>query len=284
MSTPSPPSMEALTFNECLEIAEAIFSRTVNMQDLHFTDGIKHCTLRVLGSFNAPESKMMKIQRLAFSLRGYSPVLISILRTQPRLKHLELHQGGGNMRFEEADLPELESLKAHLWDAVDIVPGRPVRKLELLYDWNSEPSQVLFRQLTLSTCGITDFTTQFAHSGSDDVALKNLRLLCRHLPQIERLCLWLRCALSDSVLIETLPAFSSLSYLKLIGVVSRKEKFDEGQSHNSIAKYSPDDFENFVQSLKERCRNLNEVEWCRTATYSCSSWEGEIAFWYRDTQ
>lgn len=61
MNTPSQATMKALTFHECLEIAKIIFSKTANMQELHFTDGVKHCMHQVLGSLDAPESKMMNL-------------------------------------------------------------------------------------------------------------------------------------------------------------------------------------------------------------------------------
>lgn len=127
-------------------------------------------------------------------------MLVSIFRTQPELKHVELHRGRSQIRLDTTDISELESLKANLWDAAQVVPGRPVKRLELLYDWNSEPRRVesLLQKLTLSTCGITDFTTQCGCSWNDDDALKRVRLLSQYLPKIERLCFRLDCALSES--------------------------------------------------------------------------------------
>ncbi|KAG9022928.1 hypothetical protein FS837_006090 [Tulasnella sp. UAMH 9824] len=153
MSTPSQAIMKSLTFNGCLETAKIIFSKTANMQELHFTDGVKYCMYHVLGSLDAPEARMMNLRRLAVTIGGYSPVLISIFRTQPGLKHLELHRGGSEIRLDTTDLSELESLKANLWDAAQVVPGRPIKTLELLYEWNSDPSRVksLLQKLTLST-------------------------------------------------------------------------------------------------------------------------------------
>lgn len=57
---------------------------------------------------------------------------------------------------------------------------------------------------------------------------------------------------------------------------------DEDRQQDNTVIYSLEDFGDFVRSLRDRCRNLTEVEWCRTAKYSCCTWEDEIAFRCRD--
>ncbi|KAG8895990.1 hypothetical protein FRC00_006653 [Tulasnella sp. 408] len=272
--------------DEYLEKAKIIFSGTTNIQDLHFTEPFPDSMAHVLGVTDAPQLNMMNIQRLAVEPGLSSPALGPILRTHPRLKHLELDPRQTDLPWEEVDLPELESLKANLSQAAKIVPGRPIKKLELLGNWSDSRIFELLAELTLSTCGIRELTTKIRHPWwYDDCVVwpEDLRALARHLPTIERLCLCIALRISDSVLVEALPAFGSLSHLKLLGEVS-KEYFYSPFDDETQRGYSPANFGRLVRGLKEHCPSLVEVEWSPTARYTCCDWETEDLFTYRATQ
>ncbi|KAG9041931.1 hypothetical protein FS837_011567 [Tulasnella sp. UAMH 9824] len=145
-------------FSEYIQKVRSIFSGAINIQELHLTSGASQTTAQVLGAFDAPQSQMMNIKKLVLNVEQYSPALVAILRAMPGLKHLELPQlRGGEIQLDETDLPELESLKAELQLEARIVPGRPIKKLELVYDWRPDKDQ-RWQRLTLSTCAITEFT------------------------------------------------------------------------------------------------------------------------------
>ncbi|KAG8895991.1 hypothetical protein FRC00_006654, partial [Tulasnella sp. 408] len=155
-----------LSFDECIEKARTIFSGAINIQELHWTDVTWKDTAQVRGVFDAPQSNMMmNVKKLALNVEQSSPALVAILRTMPGLKHLALlGLREGEIQLDATDLPELESLKAGLEHAAQIVPGRPIKKLELFLNWRLDRDQ-LYQWLTLSTCDITEFTTEIPGSG-----------------------------------------------------------------------------------------------------------------------
>lgn len=196
------PSRKVPVFDESLEVSKTIFRGTVNIQDLHFTDQISDSTIGILDS-------LKNIEKLALNIGGYSSLLLPALRTQPRLKHLELLRGGSEDLFQSTDLPELRSLKATLLEAAEIVPGRPVERLELLdywayKDYDQGRTEDLFRDLTRSACDITDFTTRISRPLNHKAIKNSLRLVAQYLPRIERLCISFRQGVSDSRVSPTL--------------------------------------------------------------------------------
>ncbi|KAG8949359.1 hypothetical protein FRC04_008594 [Tulasnella sp. 424] len=220
--TQHPPE-KVPTSQEVLKTATAIFMGTINLREVHFTDPIIPRTTLVL-------CHLKNIERLALSNGGYSSFLTYAVRTLPRLKHLELLGAEGLVGLQSTDLQELRSLKAPLFEASKIVPGRPIETLELLYDswtyrsYSGGVAENLFKDLTRSACEITDFTIRFGCSGNDETVAGYLQLVARYLPSIERLCISSRHTVSDSLLLEILPAVGSLRHLKIMGPVSRKEK------------------------------------------------------------
>ncbi|KAG8912121.1 hypothetical protein FRC00_005224 [Tulasnella sp. 408] len=191
-----------LSFDKCIERAKIMFSGAINIQELHLTDVNSKDTAQVLGALD--QSKMMNIKKLVLNVEQCSPTLVAILRTMPGLKHLDLlGLRGGDIQLNETDLPELESLKANLQHAARIVPGRPIKKLELVHDWTPDHDQ-LWQRLTLSTCDITELTTEVPESGwrwagGNVGEPEDLQGVARHLPRIERLCLHTSRPLSGSV-------------------------------------------------------------------------------------
>ncbi|KAG8949358.1 hypothetical protein FRC04_008593 [Tulasnella sp. 424] len=282
--TENPPE-KVPTSEEVLKTADAIFRGMINLRDVHFTDQISFKTLFVL-------DYLKNLEKLALDIGGYSIYLVYALRILPRLKHLELLRAGGLRGLESTDVPELRSLKAPLFEASKIVPGRPIETLELLDDswtyrsYSGGVAENLFKDLTLSACEITDFTIRFGCSGNDETVAEYLELAARYLPSIERLCISSRHTVSDSLLLEMVPAVSSLRHLKITGPVSRKETdattvlHETQQFEDDIPLYCPEDFDRFVRRLKEHCHGLIEVEWCRSETVHCRA-EGEIPFRYR---
>lgn len=201
----SPPP-GSLTYEEQLQISRTIFSRAINMRDLRSTDPVDWSSSQVWDLFDALESKM-SLERLALRIGGDSPYLLSMLRAQTGLKHLELLKGGkSQIRLQDIDLPELMSLKATLVEAAIIVPGRPVEKLELIHyhDPHMNPKRTLFteslfRQLASSECGITDFTMRLRRPWDDVFVGQGLRLVARYLPRIQRLRIFVGGMVSESI-------------------------------------------------------------------------------------
>ncbi|KAG8902479.1 hypothetical protein FRC01_009568, partial [Tulasnella sp. 417] len=152
-----------LVLEEYLERAKIIFRGTTNMQELHVTDRTSDFAMQIVGAVDASGSKILDIKRLALQHAHLTPWLNSIVRAQPGLKHLELHDIEAEFWLDDTDLPELESLRAGLVHAARIVPGRPVKKLELLDNWPRDQGE-LWQKLTLSTCNITEFIVHSSRS------------------------------------------------------------------------------------------------------------------------
>lgn len=277
-TTQSTP-WKALSYEERFEIAKTIFSGAINMRELHFTDFVDWFSRQLWDPFNAIKSNM-NLKKLVLHIGGDSPYLVPILRAQPGLKELELLRGRGSQvpGLQHTDLPELQSLKATLSEAAAIVPGRPVRKLELIiYSSRGEIHQQnifnedLLRQLTLSSCDIADLTVRFHRALDGNFVGENLRLVAGYLPRIERLCLSVRGGVSDNLLLGTVFMFSSLQSLKLIGVVLMEEShdaiFEEGWIHRS--EYGPQDIGDLFRRLKEVCPSLIGFEWCHREKSLC---------------
>ncbi|KAG8917327.1 hypothetical protein FRC01_002519, partial [Tulasnella sp. 417] len=152
MTTARQPAATSSVITEYLERATTIFSGTINMRELHFTDRLPLSIRAVLSVLDAPQLKMVNIKRLVLDTEWCWSRLPSVLRKQPGLKHLELPHmiRGGELELDETDFPELESLRAELRHAARIVPGRPVRKLDLQYTWRPN-EDALWQRLTLST-------------------------------------------------------------------------------------------------------------------------------------
>lgn len=194
--TTQPTYRRDLSYHDRFEIAKTIFSGTINIRELHFTDWASLSFAKLWESFDTTKANM-NIEKLVLNGGASSPHLISILRAQPRLKHLDLSDAGLQLQeLQNTDIPELSALKATISDAAVIIPGRPVKKVELMWAYvahqyhpQNPAGEALFRRLALSACDITDFTVWFHRSWSDEVVGGILRLIGRHLPRVERLCL-----------------------------------------------------------------------------------------------
>ncbi|KAG9041929.1 hypothetical protein FS837_011565 [Tulasnella sp. UAMH 9824] len=165
-----------LISDEYLEKLKIISNGTINIQELHFMQRSIFYPTQVLRPFDAPHSKMINLKSLVLDVFGSLPELVPILRTLPWLKHLELPQLRGEIQLDETDLLELESLKAEIRLAAGIVPGRPIKKLELMRFWSAEEDP-LWPRLALSACGITDAWLDSC-LGSSDFAFSYL-VKCR---------------------------------------------------------------------------------------------------------
>lgn len=273
----SSPSGRPATREERLGISETIFPRMINLRDLHFTDFFDWSTQQLWDSFDHLKSSMA-LQRLVLRIGGDPQRAISILRAQPGLKHLEFLPGGGHRveGLQKTDIPELSSLKATFSQAVVIVPGRPVTKLELTQyygpyqtDHQNPLNEDLFRQLALSTSAITDFAVRLQRPWDDAVVKQSLQLFARVLPRIERLRVFVCGMVTESILLETLPEFNSLLGLKLIGAVVKKKPYD---GNSTIC--GQQDLAQISQKLKEHCPALIDVEWCRRERHYCCSERG----------
>lgn len=202
-----PTFQNSLSYEERFENSKKIFSGAKNIGELHFTDWAGMWFQKLWSSFDTTKSNE-NIKNLVINGGAFSPHLLSILRRQSGLKHLELFGGVRDqlVGFESTDLPELVSLKTTLPDAAFIVPGRPIKSLELLYcrmaylnPRQNPDEESLFRHLALSACDITTFTIRFQRSWHEEVVGEVLRLIARYLPNIERLCLSVWGGVPDSL-------------------------------------------------------------------------------------
>ncbi|KAG8894777.1 hypothetical protein FRC00_008470, partial [Tulasnella sp. 408] len=202
------PSRTHPSHDQCFQNAKKIFSGMVNIQDLRFTDEVGQWSPELWDTFTTAKSNR-NIERLSLRVHGDYPFLISILRAQPRLKHLDIARSGGTrvQGLQSTDLQELKSLRATLSEAAVFVPGRPVEKLELLHyevgplflDHEPNPVEAHFKDLERSTCDIKDFTLRFQRSWDDNVSERNLRFAIRYLPRIEQLSLVVHGMLSEDI-------------------------------------------------------------------------------------
>ncbi|KAG8920591.1 hypothetical protein FRC01_000683, partial [Tulasnella sp. 417] len=270
------PWPKDLSYEERFEISKKIFCGAKNIMELHFTDWAGMGYEKLWNAFDAAKSNQ-NIESLILSGGGVSPYLVSILRKQPRLKNLDLI-GDARVQLQElqnTDLPELLSLKSSLQDAAMIVPGRPIKNLELSYYYpayqyprEKPDEESLFRQLSLSACDITTFTIRFQRSWHEEVIGGVLRLIARYLPKIERLCLSILGGVPGSLILEELLPLTSLRHLTLIGSIVKEEGYDaelqEDQLPDGTILYTRHDFASFVRLLKQQSTALVEVEWCRS--------------------
>ncbi|KAG9041928.1 hypothetical protein FS837_011564 [Tulasnella sp. UAMH 9824] len=202
-TTTQQPVLNDEVFHEYLEKAKIIFSGTINIQELHFTDQDRFHMAEVLHPFDAPPSRMVNIKRLILDVRWCSSELAPILQSQPGLKHLDLSElgPGCEIQLHETDLPELESLRTSLQHAAQIIPGRPVKKLELVDNrWNHDECRPSWEQLAHSMCDITELVARTSRCRPlDPAGREDLQIFARYLPRIERLCLRLGDGMSDSL-------------------------------------------------------------------------------------
>ncbi|KIO28938.1 hypothetical protein M407DRAFT_22010 [Tulasnella calospora MUT 4182] len=270
-----------------VERAKIIFSGAVNIRVLHFTDTRTNPEYaQVFGDAGAPlGSKATNIQSLVLNVGSGSPHLAlgPILRVQLRLKHLELRlKIYVPIELDKTDLPELESLKAKLRYAAKIVPGRPVKRLELLGDWR--PSRNSLQQLALSTCGITELTAKIGFRRGDLRDEASVRALAQSLRGIERLCFLLIGPMMGTSLRAGLRAYRSLSHLTLVGPVYWKRNITFSDEWQPPVPYHPMLYARYVEDLKASCPALVEVCWSETATESCCGWDEEDPDVFRITQ
>lgn len=181
-------------------VAKTLFGQMVNLQKLVMIGAISNETADVAETLGANGSGV-KLEKLG--VHGYILAMAGLertLKTQPELKQLELFFTGntdkkGAFPFTPDIVPSLVSLKAALYDAAEIVPGRPLKVLNIstvygaLGDVRSKSmveAEERFRMLAHSTSGITDlsFTSRSRHGMFRRI---DLHWVPRYLPRLERL-------------------------------------------------------------------------------------------------
>ncbi|KIO25293.1 hypothetical protein M407DRAFT_25410 [Tulasnella calospora MUT 4182] len=111
----------------------------------------------------------------------------AVLRAQLTLEHLEIG---------------LASL---------IVPGSPVEQLDLTSGYDTESwDDKRFKSLSESTGPITKFSMHLHYPLVDEGTRQTLRLISRHLREIEHLTIIVLGCISEQVILDELPLFRSL--------------------------------------------------------------------------
>ncbi|KAG9042177.1 hypothetical protein FS837_011186 [Tulasnella sp. UAMH 9824] len=257
-----------VTETETFRWAISIFTRAVNIQELEFTNCSDWASDPIWEPVKATISKM-SLTRFSLPIVTESADVVSLLRGQPELEHLEL-SARVTGRFEdlqETDIPKLKSLKATLRNAAAIVPGRPVEEFRhMLEAGEGAPDEQLLRKLSLSTVPITKVTTG---PWRYDSVQSSLQVLAHHLPEIQHLTLTVDGFISGQLLLAEIPLFRSLRSVKFLDAVLLEERYaappiywvnDEG---NVFVRQDTiiNSWDALLERLKEKCPSLVDLKY-----------------------
>ncbi|KAG8963918.1 hypothetical protein FRC05_004369 [Tulasnella sp. 425] len=226
-----------------------IFSKATQIVDLYFTDGNDWASDPRFEPVKAAVFNM-SLKRLSF---WHGVVPTQILRAQPELEHLEI---GWNVRWAEAldkaDLPKLRSLKTTLKEASNIVPGRPVERLELIPMFtNNDFDPALFKNLILSTGPIKNLHIRMLSQFYAQSPQSPIRIASQTLPNLEQLIITHHGPIPEQLILDEIPSFQSLRRLVLLDLDLAK-----------VAGYGAgvNDGDNLFRRVKILCPSLVGVE------------------------
>ncbi|KAG8913114.1 hypothetical protein FRC00_003025 [Tulasnella sp. 408] len=195
---PPPPGNVPFNRTKAIRRAKFIFTRAVNIREIEFTTAGDWPTAPTWQPLRAALSNI-PLTHLALPRISATAAVVSLLRAQPRLEHLELSWSATGLEdLNETDIPNLKSLKATLRDAAIIVPGRPIKEYCQIRGGHPFDEQ-LVRKLSLSSAKITKLTTHFTNQGDPTSVRVHLQILARHLPEIENLTITVQGTVSGSV-------------------------------------------------------------------------------------
>lgn len=195
----SADSTDDSSAEKAVAVEKSLFSRMVNLRILESTQKIEHGLVEVMEALGVDQSGIT-LEKLSLCGSTYGDLLTQVLRTQPELKELSLRlrrPGDSECPFTPDLVPGLVTLQASLLDAAAIVPGRPVRALDVCtadeivtpernnLKWLSSMEQHC-SMLAQSTSGITDLTFSLTE-GVGIFRYMDLRWVPRYLPRVERL-------------------------------------------------------------------------------------------------
>ncbi|KAG8978899.1 hypothetical protein FRB90_008265 [Tulasnella sp. 427] len=256
----------AFTIEERMDMMNTIFSGTVNLRDVHFSDHSYWWPPELWGSFDAFKY-WNNLEALELNVWETSPSLVPILRAQPSLTRLSLFGTPNGQRqwdgLQSTDIPRLRSLRASISDAAVLVPGRPIREMELITPLRPYKESLL-RHFALSSCDIVDFRMVVAGFWHEETLQSTLYAVNRHVPRIVALSLILDDIVTDHNLLVTLPLFMDLQHLRLISTRESQRIPDNSTPiWNTTARghvYRGRDFDAFTGELKEACPTLVDIE------------------------
>lgn len=166
----------------------AIISRAINICDLEFSDYTNWESDPVWEPVRTAVSKM-QLTRLVCGGRGSAPPLAELLRSQPSLEALDI---GWRIldctQLEDTDLPKLRFLRAPFPEAADIVPGRPIEELHILFGrGETHILESVFHRLSLSTRTTTKLFLHFESRWEDQKLGNLLQAISRSLLGVKEL-------------------------------------------------------------------------------------------------
>ncbi|KAG8989975.1 hypothetical protein FRB90_001994, partial [Tulasnella sp. 427] len=257
------PNEPAFSIEEHRNMVNTIFSGAVNLRDVHFSDQSYWWPPELWGSFNAFKY-WNKLE--ALELNVWETSLIPIIRALPGLTRLAISGTANQQRrwdgLQSTDIPRLKSLKATISDAAVLVPGRPIRELELTTVCTPY-SESLLQHLALSTCDIVDFRMAVGRFWNEDRLQSTLRAVNRHVPRVMSLSLLLEDNVTDLPLLVTLPLFMDLQHVRLISTRENPHLPDNSTLiwDNMACRhvYGGRDFDAFTREVKEACPTLVDI-------------------------
>ncbi|KAG8935283.1 hypothetical protein FRC01_003033 [Tulasnella sp. 417] len=203
-----------------LEIVVPLFTQAVNIRNLDLTGKLNWGEIGRWQLLSGIVSNL-KLDRFALDSPASGQLdFIPLLRGQPGLTRLELNCPKAEFEgLTMEDVPQLAYFKGTLSQAAEIVPGRPVRKLEVtcaLWDEFGCLDEHKYQALALSSGPVKELE-MVAHYGTGGGEVKRmLQLITQHLPNIVHFTANLPYGVSNEVLLDEIPKLTSLSHLMLL--------------------------------------------------------------------
>ncbi|KAG8944354.1 hypothetical protein FRC04_002013 [Tulasnella sp. 424] len=189
-----------LSETEAFNMRMHVLCKTISIRDLDFSDYVDWASDPRWKPVRNAVFKM-ELTRLVYCFKGFSRGLLQVLRSQPSLEVLDLGWSTPELAgLKETDIPKLASLRAMLPEAIEIVPGRPIEKLHIIFGrGETRILEGVFHRLSLSTRAITELHLHFESRWSAHKTQDLLRVLSRNLPDVEELTIKFSGAVSGTV-------------------------------------------------------------------------------------
>ncbi|KAG9026008.1 hypothetical protein FS837_004754 [Tulasnella sp. UAMH 9824] len=254
-----PENFEALPINETETFRRAvtIFTKAVNIIDLQ----LLHCSEWESEPLFDPIKNAvakMSLRRLTVSYCSHLP---QILRDQPELEELQIGYGYCPLeQLEETDAPKLRSLSAELLEAADLVPGRPIKQLNLDTPFGLPGfDRRLFERLSLSTGPVIEFSCWIGHPQDGEAVRSSIRAIARNLPSVEKLTLGVGGIIAGEPILDEIPSLLSIRALtflraRLATAEERAIATDPPPSNHLVpTNRTITDWDDLFSCLKDRC-------------------------------
>ncbi|KAG8961587.1 hypothetical protein FRC00_011816 [Tulasnella sp. 408] len=185
----TPGLKRLLMVAERIEISTTIFTRAINIRDIHIARDV---TWHPEDSLEPIWQSLLdkKLERLSIDYFDHPTPIPALLRAQIWLKKLAIFSNvTGWEDLDGAHLPLLEHLTCTVVQAASIVPGRPVGRLRLR-EANEDESvlgEEFFQQLARSTGPIVEFIMRFPFKATPGIFQRTLQFISCYLSHIESL-------------------------------------------------------------------------------------------------